>query len=126
MKKQQSGFTLIELIMVIVILGILGATAIPKFTDLSTQADTAATAGVAGALGAASAINVSVCSVDTGLANCTVATDNCNDVAALLDGGLAAGYVITANPIAESGSSPCVLTSANGGVGGFTGHNPTD
>jgi MSHA pilin protein MshA len=38
MMKQQSGFTLIELIMVIVILGILAATAMPKFSDLSGEA----------------------------------------------------------------------------------------
>lgn len=37
-KRQQSGFTLIELVMVIVVLGILAATALPKFTDLSGTA----------------------------------------------------------------------------------------
>lgn len=36
--RQQSGFTLIELIMVIVILGILAATAMPRFSDLSGEA----------------------------------------------------------------------------------------
>ncbi|MFQ5706882.1 MAG: type II secretion system protein [bacterium] len=39
--KNQSGFTLIELIMVIVILGILSAIAVPKFVDLSDSAKAA-------------------------------------------------------------------------------------
>ena len=56
MKKQQSGFTLIELVMVIVILGILAATALPKFADLSGDARTASVNGMLGTVRSTMAI----------------------------------------------------------------------
>jgi len=115
MKKSQTGFTLIELVMVIVILGVLAAVAIPKFIDMRSDANTAAVASVAGSLSAAAATNYAART-----ANVTkgVAIANCTDVPLALQSGAlpTAGsgsggtYSITAGVIAAGASASCTLT----------------
>ena len=84
LKRQQQGFTLIELVIVIVILAILSAFALPRFLNLTTDARIATIEGVAGSLKSASAIVRSACSVDP---DCTGDDDEEIDLENF-DGGL--------------------------------------
>lgn len=94
MKRQQSGFTLIELIIVIVILGILAVTAAPRFFNFAKDARISALSGVKGALESASALvygKAIIAGFQTG-ASCLTAEGT---VVEAVDGACGTGFLLT-------------------------------
>lgn len=119
MKRTQTGFTMIELIVVIVILGVLAATALPKFVNVQENAEEAALKGVAGSMASAMSVNYGGCLVvnHVNTAGKCQAVDNCSDVASLLQGNaVPTGYTVTAGALTRGVSTGCTVTQDSSGV----------
>ncbi len=110
MRRQEEGFTLLEIIAVVVLLGILAAVAVPRFLDVSPEAKQAATDSVAATLSAASANNFAIRKAS---ASKGTAVTNCVNIGSLKPGLLPVGFNITSQALANEEEALCVVTHAD-------------
>ena len=115
LNKNQSGFTLVELVVVVAVIGVLAVIAAPKIVGVATDARKASLAAVTSNMTAAMARNYA--------AREAVSTDgenigNCGNVIKLMVSGLMpAGYIFDNThdtvSMANGAQAECTLTTTN-------------
>ena len=110
MKKQQSGFTLIELMIVVAIIGILAAVALPAYQDYTVRARVTEGLGLASAAKTAVAENAASGTAFSAGWNAPAATDNVSNVTVSDANG-----TITVTYTAAAGNGTITLVPTAGG-----------
>jgi prepilin-type N-terminal cleavage/methylation domain-containing protein len=113
MKKNQKGFTLIELMIVVAIIGILAAIALPKFADMLEKSREGATKGNFTAI--RSAINIYI--GDQAGVNPTVLNNAATHVAGSTDVNFVKKYMDKIPPVKATAKSDVNGTAAGTGPG---------
>lgn len=129
--KNQSGFTLIELVIVVTIIGILAAVALPRYINLQSQARAAKAQAILGSVKSAAALARANCMVDlaglTSPSTCTATAGTTNmdgtavEMAYQYPAATAAGIIAAAqmNPATDAltitAGNP-ILIDINGGT----------
>jgi len=120
--KNQSGFTLIELVIVIVLLGVLSAIAVPRFVNLEDDAQRVTLSATAASLTSAMNINYAECAVNNhaiAAPSRCLPVANCSAAATVTGAGNLTGYTVVAGamtPAANGGTATCSITK-----NGYTG-----
>lgn len=118
MKSQQSGFTLIELVIVIVLLGLLAATAAPRFANVQDSAIRGNLMGAQAAMMSSLGIAKAVGRTNTPIAADIIAQfDGNGDFTAAAAACAAAGATqVNYGVAAAAPAAPISITYASGGI----------